>query len=85
MVAGTLTLVQEVGVGDNVNPTYLQVTGKGTNIQVFSSLSPTTAHINQTVTENMSNNGYGVGRHGYGNVDSGNVLDNITIKPFGQP
>ena len=85
MVAGTLTLVQEVSLGDNVNPTYIQATGKGGNIKVFTSLSPTTAHIDQTVTESVNNNGYGVGRHGYGNVDSGNTLDNITIKPFGQP
>lgn len=84
-VAGTLTLIQELGLGENARANWVRVTGKGNAINVYSDRSPTTAHITQTVNENIYANGYGVGRHGYGNQDSGAVLDNITIKPFGQP
>lgn len=85
-VGGVLTVVQEVGLGENARASWVRVTGKGDNIQVFSDRSPATAHINQNVADHArTGNGYGVGRTGYGNQDSGAVLDNINIKPFGQP
>jgi hypothetical protein len=77
--------VQDVSLGDSTSAstyrcTYLRVVGKGTNIQVFSNLSPTTPHINQTVTNFVNSRRFGIGRVGYGNQDTGNVLDNLVLK-----
>lgn len=83
-VAGTLTVVQEVSMGENARMNWIRVTANGTNIQVFSDRSTTTPHINQTVAELSQNQGIGFGKVGYGNQDSGAVLSGVNIKPFGQ-
>lgn len=71
-------------MGENARVSRVRVTGKGSAIAVYSDRQ-TGAHITQTVEDHKFANGYGVGRHGYGNQDSGAVLDNVSIKPFGQP
>jgi hypothetical protein len=88
MVAGTLTLVSEVNVGTQLalganadsRVTFLRAVGKGANVQVFCNRAPTTALINATVAEHTGNRKFGVGRQGYGNQDSGNSLDNLSLK-----
>ena len=85
MVGGVLSTVgTDVTLNGNTstNLGYIRVTGKGSAINVYSSQSPSTAHITQTVTDMQFAKGYGVGRHGYGNQDSAPELDNISCQVF---
>lgn len=85
LVAGALTDIQTVQLNGNtsVRLNWVRVTGSGSNIKVYSDYSPSTPHINQTVTDHQFATGYGLGRHGYGNQDSGASFDNISLKLFG--